>query len=52
MRVWVAGGVVVAVTALHCTTVPLSLAVAVNLNVDVRSAAPFMSTVPTLVRVA
>ena len=36
---------------MHSTTVPLSLGVAVNLKVEVMSAA-FMLTVPTLVRVA
>jgi len=51
MRVWVAGGAVVVVTALHCTTVPLSSAVAVNLKVEVRSATLPMLLV-TFVRVA
>ena len=37
---------------MHSTTVPLSPALAVNLKVEVMSAAPFMLTVPTLVRVA
>ena len=40
------------VVPLHCTTVPLRTALAVNLKVDVMSAAPSMSRGPTLVRVA
>ena len=52
VRVWFADGVEGIVKPLHSTTVPLIPALAVNLKVEVMSAAPIMLTVPTLVRVA
>ena len=41
MRLWFALGTPLSVAAIHCTTVPLSPALAVNLKVELRSAIPF-----------
>ena len=51
VRVWFADGVEGIVKPLHSTTVPLRPGLAVNLKVEVMSAAPFTG-VPILVRVA
>ena len=52
VKLWLSDGVEGEVVPLHCTTVPLRPALAVNLKVEVMSAAPFMSSGPTFVRVA